>query len=85
MRLFRQQGTSSLFLRKVIGPDKLGVGICKGRCRSARKSERGFGLAANNLVFACWCRYMPPKGHILLADSTIFTTLFGGTDSLERF
>jgi hypothetical protein len=32
---------------------------------------------------------MPPKderaGHILLADSTIFTTLFGGTDSLERF
>ncbi len=28
---------------------------------------------------------MPPKderaGHILLADSTIFTTLFGGTDS----
>jgi hypothetical protein len=33
--------------------------------------------------------WMPPKdaraGHILLADSTIFTTLFGGTESLERF
>jgi hypothetical protein len=33
--------------------------------------------------------WMPPKderaGHILLADSTIFTTLFGGTDSLENF
>jgi hypothetical protein len=33
--------------------------------------------------------WMPPKderaGHILLADSTIFTTLFGGTDSLESF
>jgi len=33
--------------------------------------------------------WMPPKGeragHILLADSTIFTTLFGGTDSLEKF
>ncbi len=33
--------------------------------------------------------WMPPKderaGHILLADSTIFTTLFSGTDSLEHF
>lgn len=33
--------------------------------------------------------WMPPKdsraGHILMADSTIFTTLFGGTDSLENF
>jgi hypothetical protein len=33
--------------------------------------------------------WMPPKddraGDILLADSTIFTTLFGGVDSLERF
>jgi hypothetical protein len=33
--------------------------------------------------------WMPPKdnraGNILLADSTIFTTLFGGTDSLEKF
>jgi hypothetical protein len=33
--------------------------------------------------------WMPPQdrrvGDILLADSTIFTTLFGGTDSLERF
>jgi hypothetical protein len=35
------------------------------------------------------CIWMPPAkergGHILLADSTIFTTLFGGTDSLEKF
>ena len=35
------------------------------------------------------CIWMPPKGeragHILMADSTIFTTLFGGTDSLEHF
>jgi hypothetical protein len=33
--------------------------------------------------------WMPPAeerpGHILLADSTIFTTLFSGTDSLEHF
>jgi hypothetical protein len=33
--------------------------------------------------------WMPPNGSragdILLADSTIFTTLFGGTDSLEHF
>src|SRR3954463_16422485 len=33
--------------------------------------------------------WMPPSGtrggDILLADSTIFTTLFGGTDSLNRF
>ena len=33
--------------------------------------------------------WMPPAGNragdILFADSTIFTTLFGGTDSLERF
>ena len=32
---------------------------------------------------------MPPDtqraGHILLADSTIFTTLFGGVESLETF
>jgi len=35
------------------------------------------------------CIWMSPKGerggHIVLADSTIFTTLFGGTDSLEKF
>ena len=33
--------------------------------------------------------WMPPTGEragdILLADSTIFTTLFGGDESLERF
>jgi hypothetical protein len=33
--------------------------------------------------------WMPPRdmrlGHILLADSTIFTTLFGGTESLANF
>jgi len=32
---------------------------------------------------------MQPPGkrgsHILLADSTIFTTLFGGTDSFQHF
>jgi hypothetical protein len=32
---------------------------------------------------------MPPNGlragHIVMADSTIFTTLFGGTDSLANF
>lgn len=35
------------------------------------------------------CIWMPPSGerggHILLADSTIFTTLFGGTESLQHF
>src|SRR5262245_48371961 len=35
------------------------------------------------------CVWIPPKGSrggdIQLADSTIFTTLFGGTESLERF
>src|SRR5204863_7142052 len=35
------------------------------------------------------CIWMPPNtqraGHILLADSTIFTTLFGGVESLETF
>lgn len=44
--------------------------------------------AAGNTEFNS-CLWMPPKaeraGHILLADSTIFTTLFGGTDSLKRF
>jgi hypothetical protein len=33
--------------------------------------------------------WMPPSGaragDIVLADSTIFTTLFGGDESLERF
>ena len=44
--------------------------------------------AAGNTEFNS-CIWMPPSqeraGHILLADSTIFTTLFGGTDSLEMF
>lgn len=35
------------------------------------------------------CLWLPPKGprsgHIVMADSTIFTTLFGGTDSLANF
>jgi hypothetical protein len=44
--------------------------------------------AAGNTEFNS-CVWMPPAGEragdILLADSTIFTTLFGGTDSLEMF
>jgi hypothetical protein len=44
--------------------------------------------AAGNTEFNS-CIWMPPKdgrgGHVLLADSTIFTTLFGGTDSLANF
>lgn len=44
--------------------------------------------AAGNTEFNS-CVWMPPKneraGHILLTDLTIFTTLFGGTDSLEMF
>ncbi len=44
--------------------------------------------AAGNTEFNS-CIWMPPSperaGNILLADSTIFTTLFGGTDSLETF
>jgi hypothetical protein len=44
--------------------------------------------AAGNREFNS-CLWMPPQGtrsgHILLADSTIFTTLFGGTDSLQHF
>jgi hypothetical protein len=45
-------------------------------------------LEAGNTEFNS-CIWMPPDteraGHILLADSTIFTTLFGGVDSLETF
>jgi hypothetical protein len=45
-------------------------------------------IEAGNTEFNAFI-WMPPKddraGHILLADSTIFTTLFGGTDSLENF
>ena len=44
--------------------------------------------AAGNREFNSFI-WMPPKGtrggDILLADSTIFTTLFGGTESLEHF
>ena len=44
--------------------------------------------AAGNTEFNS-CIWMPPgqerAGHILLTDLTIFTTLFGGTDSLETF
>jgi hypothetical protein len=43
---------------------------------------------AGNKEFNCFI-WMPPKdqraGDILMADSTIFTTLFGGTDSLANF
>jgi hypothetical protein len=43
---------------------------------------------AGNREFNCFI-WMPPNGSragdILLADSTIFTTLFGGTESLEHF
>lgn len=44
--------------------------------------------AAGNTEFNS-CLWLPPRGtragHIVMADSTIFTTLFGGTASLERF
>ena len=44
--------------------------------------------AAGHKEFNCFI-WMPPKdqraGDILMADSTIFTTLFGGTDSLSNF
>lgn len=44
--------------------------------------------AAGNVEFNS-CIWMPPHGKragdILLADSTIFTTLFGGVESLESF
>src|SRR6516225_5585301 len=45
MELSRQQGISRhlrLFLRRVIGPDRLDIGISECRCRSAPKPE---GLA----------------------------------------
>jgi hypothetical protein len=45
-------------------------------------------IEAGNTEFNMFL-WMPPNheraGDILLADSTIFTTLFGGDDSLERF
>ena len=44
--------------------------------------------AAGNTEFNSFL-WMQPKdarlGHILLADSTVFTTLFGGTESLANF
>jgi hypothetical protein len=44
--------------------------------------------AAGNKEFNCLL-WMPPNGqragNIVLVDSTNFTTLFGGTDSLENF
>ncbi|MFL5492008.1 MAG: hypothetical protein ACJ8AV_11340 [Gemmatimonadales bacterium] len=44
--------------------------------------------ATGNTEFNCFI-WMPPQsdrgGDILMADSTIFTTLFGGTQSLENF
>jgi hypothetical protein len=45
-------------------------------------------IEAGNTEFNS-CVWMPPSndrgGNILLADSTIFTTLFGGTESLRHF
>jgi len=44
--------------------------------------------AAGNKEFNCLLRIPPNQqraGEIVLVDSTNFTTLFGGTDSLENF
>jgi hypothetical protein len=45
-------------------------------------------IEAGNTEFNMFL-WMPPAGsragHILLADSTIFTTLFGGSESLDNF
>ena len=51
--------------------------------------ERPHPFTADGQTEFNTCIWLPPggerAGNILLADSTIFTTLFGGTDSLERF
>ena len=52
---------------------------CPGRIRSP---PRGTGSSTRS----SGCRRTDERGgDILLADSTIFTTLFGGTESLEHF
>ena len=51
--------------------------IFPGPIRSLQQGNREFNS----------CIWMPPNGNragdIVLVDSTIFTTLFGGTESLE--
>ncbi len=53
--------------------------ICRGRIRSPNAGNKEF----NTLV------WMPPEGDragdVLVVDSTVFSTLFGGDESLERF
>ena len=53
--------------------------ICRGRIPSRTRANKEF----NTLV------WMPPgggrAGDVLVADSTIFSTLFGGDESLKRF
>ena len=60
-----------------------------GACAPAHRSRPPASLhRGGNTEFNCLL-WMPPNEHragdIVLVDSTNFTTLFGGTDSLENF
>ena len=67
-------------------------GRCVGHSPAREAADRSLEAAsvhgAGHREFNMFL-WMPPKGDragdILFADSTIFTTLFGGDDSLERF
>lgn len=69
--LTREDGTVQVLARQLIDPDR----------------PHPFTLAGNT-EFNCLL-WLPPNelraGDIVMADSTHFTTLFGGTDSLESF
>ena len=63
------------------------VGPCAGApAHRPRPSASVHRSGQHGVQLLLW---MPPQGEragdIVLADSTIFTTLFGGTDSLENF
>ena len=60
----------------------------RGKILSDRIGQGDFVEARGRPEFNCLL-WMPPNqqraGNIVLVDSTNFTTLFGGTDSLENF
>jgi hypothetical protein len=51
----------------------------------SRTRTRSRKLATANSIHFSGCRQAGRAGDIVLVDLTIFTTLFGGTESLDRF
>ncbi len=69
-------------------PDGSAAAVCSSRARRAqvlRNLRGGTPRASKQLELPGEITALAISGDVLLADSTIFSTLFGGDESLERF